>query len=202
MRGMTISPLTNLAQSYLPSILGSGLQQSLLTTGSNLANSGLSSIGMPSDNGGLSPFAQMLTTLQQLQQTNPAEYQQVTQQISTNLQTASQAAQSQGNTAAASRLSTLATDFSKASQSSQLPNIQDLGKLFSGHHHQGTGAADGDGDGSSSTSSTGSTTGATNALSSQATSAFLASLTQSEALNPTSIIMNTLSGAGVSNSIY
>lgn len=189
---MTISPLTSAVQNYLPSILGAGNGNS--GSASGLSRLGLPSIGMPQDQGGMSPFAQMLSTLQQLQQTNPAEYQQLTQQISTNLGKAAQQAQSQGNTAAASRLNKLAADFSQASQTDQLPSIPDLSKALGGHHHfhAGTGA-----------SRTGTSTGVSaTSLSGQATSAFLSSLAQSNALNPATIIMDTISGSGASGSIY
>ncbi len=156
-RGMTISPLTSAVQNYLPSIPGAGNANSGTAAG-GLSRLGLPSIGMPRDQGGLSPFARMLSTLQQLQQTNPAEYQQVTKQVSTNLGKAAQQAQSRGNTAAANQLNKLARDFRQA--------------------------------------------GGSNSLSGQATSAFLSSLTQSSALNPATIIMDTISGAGASGSIY
>jgi hypothetical protein len=159
-----------------------------------------------SDNSQLSPFAQLLTTLQQLQQTNPTEYQQVTQQIATNLQGAAQTATSQGNTTAASQLTQLSTDFSNASQNNQLPNIQDLASAIGGgHHHHGHHAhAASDADSSSSSSST-STTSSTNSTTSDQTlsqllSAFQNNSTQSDSLNPMSIIMNTLSNAGITTS--
>ncbi len=76
-----------------------------------------------------------MNTLQQLQQSNPTNYQQVTQQIATNLQAAAQTAQSEGNTTAANQLNQLATDFTNASTSGQLPNIQDLAQAMGGHHH-------------------------------------------------------------------
>jgi hypothetical protein len=96
--------------------------------------------GQQSDSGQLSPFAQLLSTLQQLQQSNPTEYKQVTQQIATNLQNAAQTATSDGNTSAANQLTQLATDFTTASQSGQLPNISDLAQAIGGgghHHHHG-----------------------------------------------------------------
>jgi hypothetical protein len=189
---MTISPLTSTVQDYLPSILSIGNRNPGLASGTGLSGLGLPSIGMPLDQGGMSPFAQMLSTLQQLRQTNPAAYQQLAQQISTNLGKAAQQAQSQGKTTAANQLDKLAADFSQASRTDQLPSIPDLSRAFGVHRHL---RAEGDGDGSSTSTGAGS-------LSSQATSAFLASLTQSSALNPATIIMDTISGAGGSGSIY
>ena len=89
------------------------------------------------DSNRMSPFAQMLSELQQLQQTDPSKYQQVTQQISTNLTTAANTATSEGNTAAATQLNQLAADFSNASTSGQLANVQDLAQAVGGHHRDG-----------------------------------------------------------------
>jgi hypothetical protein len=70
-----------------------------------------------------------LSTLQQVQQSSPTEYQQLTQLIATNLQ---QAAQQSGNSASASQLSNLATDFTNASSTGSLPNISDLANAIGG----------------------------------------------------------------------
>jgi hypothetical protein len=151
-----------------------------------------------SENGQLSPFAQLMSTLQQLQQSNPAEYQQVTQQIATNLKTAAQTATADGNSTQASQLNQLATDFSTASQSGQLPNVQDLAQAIGGgHHHHHGHAASSNADNSSSTNSAStSSTDSTNSIS-QLLAAFQANTAQNEATNPMAIIMNALSGAGI-----
>ena len=196
---MSISPINNNVSSYLQSILSTTLQGAGLTS-----NTSASSLQSPSDNSQLSPFVQLMNTLQQLQQSNPTQYQQVTQQIATNLQAAAQTATSSGNTTAATQLSQLATDFTNASTSGQLPNIQDLAQAMSGnrHHHHSHASAD-----PNSTSSTSSTTGTSSSSSSSGTldqllAAFQAGSTQNESLNPMSIILNTLSssGIGISNS--
>src|SRR5262249_35437145 len=85
----------------------------------------------------LSPFAQMMSTLQQVQQSNPAQDQPLTQQLGTNLRSALQTAQENGDTAQASRLSQLSNDFQTASSSDQLPNVQDLASALGGGHHGG-----------------------------------------------------------------
>ena len=107
-----------------------------------------SPVAQPPDNSRLSPFAQLMSTLQKLQQSDPAKYQQVTQQIATNLQSAAQTAQTAGNTTAATQLNQLATDFTNASKSGQLPNIQDLAQAVGGHHrhHHHAHAASADSD--------------------------------------------------------
>jgi hypothetical protein len=155
-----------------------------------------------------------MSTLQQLQQSNPAEYKTVTAQIATNLQNAAQTATSEGNTTAASQLNQLATDFTNASQSGQLPNVQDLAQAVGGghHHHQhhahaasSNSDANSSANTSSSSSASGSASGAassTNAsqMLSQLLAAFQANEAQTNALDPMSIINNTLSQAGITGS--
>jgi len=208
--GMSTGSINNL--SSLQSILANAVQGAGLTTKTN--NSGLSgivaSLSQGSDSGALSPFAQLMSTLQQLQQSNPSQYAQVTKQIATNLTTAAQTAQSQGNTTEATQLNQLATDFNTASTSGQLPNVQDLAQAMGGgqsgvgghHHHHHAPAASSDSSSDSSTSSSSSTTSSTS--SSQMLTQLLAALegntTQSDALNPMSIIMSTLSSAGITTS--
>jgi hypothetical protein len=189
----------------LQSILSTVLQNTGLTTGST--NNSLNGIGSLSavqqpDTGQLSPFAQLMSTLQQLQESDPAKYQQVTAQIANNLTSAAQAAQTAGNTAAATQLTQLATDFTNASKSGQLPNVQDLAQAVGGghHHHHHAHAASADADANSSASSstsTGASSDSANQLLSQLLAAFQASETQSNALNPMSIISSTLSQAGI-----
>lgn len=136
-----------------------------------------SQLSFPEDqNPQLSPFAQILSELQQLQQQNPSEYAQVTQQIATNLQSAAQTDQANGNSTGASQLTQLATDFLNASQSGQLPDIWDLaqaGGVSQQHHHH-----HGHHHGSAS-----------DAYSSQ-----------SDSQNPLTIVLNTLSNAGIGSS--
>jgi hypothetical protein len=128
------------------------------------------------------------------------------------LQNAAKTATTDGNTTAASQLNQLATDFTNASTSGQLPNIQDLAQAVSGgghHHHHGHHHASGASSDSSTDSSTSSTSTASTSSSStsgnsvtsaidQLLAAFQANATQNDALNPLSIITNTLSSAGIS----
>jgi G3E family GTPase len=180
---MSISPINNVS-SYLQSVLSTALQGSGLTTKTNA-----SSLQLPSDNSQLSPFVQVMNTLQQLQQSDPTKYQQVTQQIATNLQAAAQTAQSSGNTTAAAQLNQLATDFTNASTSGQLPNIQDMALAMGGHHHHHHHHSS-----ATSSSSTGSSASSTTE---QILAAFQTSTTQNASLDPTSIILNTLSSLGI-----
>ena len=192
---MSTSPINSLSASYLQSILGSAVQG--ITAGQTSNTNGPSFL--QSDASQLSPFVQLMSTFQQLQQTNPTQYQQLTQQIATNLQSAAQTAQAAGNTAAANNLNQLAKDFTGASQNGQLPNVQDLAKAIGGHHHghHHFHASSSDSDNSSNNASSDLST--SNSQLNQLLSVFQANTSQSEALNPMNIILNTLSSAGISN---
>jgi hypothetical protein len=171
---MSTSLITSLS-GYLQSIAGAALSKATGNT-----TGGVNSTALPAqtDNGQISPFAQLMSTLQQLQQSNPAQYQQVTQQIATNLQSAAQTATASGNTTAATQLTQLATDFTNSSKSGQLPSVQDLAQALggAGHHHHGHHHA----------------SSGTNTQFSQALEAFQSNGTQSGSFDPMSIIMNTL----------
>jgi len=193
-----------LSSSYLQSILNTAIQGTASTT--KTAASSVSGIANPSDSGQLSPFAQLMTTLQQLQQSDPAKYQQVTQSIATNLQSAAQTAQAGGNTTAANQLNHLATDFTTASKSGQLPSVQDLAQAIGGghhHHHSHHVASEPDSNagatsGSSSSSSSASSGTSAGQTLSQLFSAAPANGIQNGSENPMAIIRNTLSNAGIS----
>lgn len=181
---MNVNALSN--NNYLQSILGTALQGTGLSTNntSNSTSTNATSLSGTSDNSQFSPVANLINTLQQLQQSNPAEYQQITQQIATNLQAAAQTDTTQGNTAGASQLNQLASDFTQASQSGQLPSMQDLTQALGGHHHHhGHHHFDASSDSSSSSSSGSSTT---------------SSSSSSSSTNPFQIILSTLSNAGIS----
>jgi hypothetical protein len=128
---MSTTSVNNLSSSYLQALLGSQVQN---VGSAGTANS--TGPGIATDRAQISPLASVLSTLQQLQQSDPGKYQQVTQQIATNLQTAAQTAQSAGNTATANQLSQFATDFSTASANDQLPSVPDLAEAAgAGQHH-------------------------------------------------------------------
>ncbi|HEY4360527.1 MAG TPA: hypothetical protein VGN17_06145 [Bryobacteraceae bacterium] len=182
----------------ISSTLQAALCTALQSAGLTSKTSGASPT-QPQDNGQLSPLARVLSTLQQLQQSDPAKYQQVTAQIATNLQDAAQTAQANGNTTAANQLNQLSADFSNASKTGQLPNIQDLAQAVGGHHHghhhgHHAHAADGDGD-SGATSSSGGAAAASSPTASNSTASSSAAGT-----DPLAIILNTLSSAGLTNS--
>ncbi len=135
--------------------------------------------------------------LQQLQQSDPAKYQEVTAQIATNLQTAAQTATADGDTASATQLTQLATDFSSASKSGQLPNMQDLSQAIGGHHHHRHHAEAAATD-PPATSSNSQTKDTAQELS-QLLAAYQTNGSQG-ATDPMSIIMSTLSSAGITGS--
>ena len=174
------SIISSSSSAYLQSLLSTALQNTGAAT-KTTGSSGASSLALQADGQQLSPFAQLMSTLQQLQQSDPAKYQQVTAQIATNLQSAAQTAQANGNSTQASMLNQLATDFTSASKNDQLPNIQDLAQSLGAQHHHHHRSH--------------------HAPASSDSTANQATQTQNDALNPMTIILNTLSsdGVGVSN---
>jgi hypothetical protein len=172
---MGIGPLVSLAGGYIQSLITGAVK------GSNTPATSSAVSGSTQDTKQLSPFAQILGSLQQLQQSNPSQYQQVTQQIASNLQTAAQSATASGNTALASQLTQLSTDFKTSSSTGQLPNVHDLAQAVGGghHHHHYHGG------GSSGTEPT------------PPDASSQASADPNNPLNPLAIISNTLTNAGV-----
>lgn len=193
---MSTAPIS--IQSNTQSLFGVAPQNNSASPNSLVSGASAASVQQADSTQLSSPLTQMLSTLQQLQQSNPTEYQSVTQQIATNLQNAAQTASANGNTTQAKQLNQLATDFTNASQNGQMPNISDLAKAMAGgHHHHGHGASSSDStSSSSSTNSSSSSSSSTNPLS-QFLAAYQANATQNDALNPMSIMMNTLTSAGV-----
>ncbi|HWE53105.1 MAG TPA: hypothetical protein VG273_25160 [Bryobacteraceae bacterium] len=185
---MSIGSIVNLASGYIESLFTGQSSSSTATSATPTSStSGLARQGT----GQISSFEQILSSLQQLQQANPSQYTQVTQQISSNLQTAAQSATAAGNTGLASEASQLSTDFKNASTSGQLPNVQDLAQAFRGgpHHHHHFGGFP---TALNSTAPATATAPANNNIAS-----FLQSLNSPQSLTPVSIIQNTLSSAGI-----
>jgi hypothetical protein len=211
---MSTSAIGNISSSYLQELLASAVQSAGVSVSAAASNTSGAASSQQSDSSRLSPFAQLASTLQQLQQSNPTEYKQVTAQIATNLQSAAQTAQSEGNSGAATQLTQLATDFTNASQTGQLPNLQDLAQAVSGgsggrhHHHHRAESSSNDsssaGSGAAASSSFPASSSSTSSPS-QALSQLLSSLfqtsdsqsTQNTSTDPTSIILQTLAKAGI-----
>jgi hypothetical protein len=197
-----MSTISGVSNSYLQSVLGAALNATGLSskaTSNRASNVSASQAGQP-DQTQLSPFAQLMSSLQQLQQSDPAKYQQVTQQVATNLQGAAQTAQASGNTTAANQLNQLATDFTSASQTGQIPNMKDIAQAMGGHHHHHMHAPDKISP--TDPSATG-TTGTASTSVDQALSQFMtqmqSNITPNASLDPMSIISSTLASAGIGN---
>ena len=121
------------------------------------------------------------------------------EEISTNLKNAAATATSDGSTAEATQLTTLASDFSAASSTGDLPNIQDLANALGGTNGAPPPPPPSTG---TNTDSTTSSANSTDSLSSSLTAKILAAFqignsSQSGALDPMSVIVQTLSTAGV-----
>jgi hypothetical protein len=101
---MVIAPLVNLASDFISSLMPGSSSASSNTTTANQT----------------SPFAQVLSSIQQ---SDPAEFQTVTQQIAGYLNSGVQSATANGNTALASQLSQLSTDFTNVSANGQLSGL-------------------------------------------------------------------------------
>jgi hypothetical protein len=178
---MELNSIAALYGGYVDSLLnnpvqGNSVQGGILTSSSTNSSNGFSASSQSSDSSHLSPLAHIFSTLQQLQETNPARYQQVTQKIAVNLQNAAQTAEYDGNIPAASQLNQLATDFTDASTSGELPNIEDLASIIGGGYQPSPSSLEADNPWNTAAVST-------------------PSFSLNPALNPLAIILNTLSSA-------
>ena len=169
--GMSIS-LNSLSSGHGQLIVPSPFQEAGLKANkaSNIDTDAVTAIPRCPDDSRLSPFAKLTIALRRLQQSDPTQYQQVTQQIATNLQGAAQTAESNGHPIVASHVNQLADVFTSASQSGQLPNLQDLAQAvgishpYLLHHHRRVDTVP---------------------------------TAQSDAPNPMGVILDTLSNAGI-----
>jgi len=161
---MTIQPLSSTCCS---AAIGASRLFSPVTTQSTSSGSGQGQAQ-------LSPAAQLLKELQQLEQQDPAQFQQVTAAMSSSLQKQAQTAQQKGNTTEAGQLNQLASALSTASSTGNLSPLQSAlqqqASPSSGaasaahrhHHHHGGGdhdessSASGSATSGSATSSSGS----------------------------------------------
>ncbi len=205
---MSVNALSNLSDPYIQTLLTNALTDATKTNTTNNPSIDSSSLTLPQDNSPqLSPFARLLTRLQQLQQSDPAKYQKVMSQVAANLQNAARTATTNGDTTGAAQLTQLANDFTNASQNNTLPNIQDLAQAVSAghghHHHHGHvhRSSGGSAENSSNTASSSSDSGsASGDQLSNAISAFLVnsvSTAQGSSPNPLTIINDTLTSAGI-----
>jgi len=150
----------------------------------------------------LSPFAQVVSTLQHLQESDPAKYSAVAQQIANNLTTAAQNVTS-GNQAATTQLTQLASAFTTASQNGKLPDLSRSGQVSgdsSAHHHRHSHAKSTDSGASANSASTSSsaTSGSNGSgyLSQLLFSSFNTNGPAQDSPDALNIISKTLSGSG------
>ena len=130
---MTINPISSLPLSLL---------QPASNNNNATANLNPASVSQPQgDSPDISPAAQFLSMLQQIQQQDPAKFQQIISQITTQLQTAAKNAANGGDTSRADQLNQLASQFQSAASNGQLPSVQTLQQAglagHHGHHHGG-----------------------------------------------------------------
>jgi hypothetical protein len=98
------------------------------------------SVQQQADSPNLSPAAQFLNQLQQLQTQSPQQFQAAISQITGQLQQAAATASSNGNTTQANQLTQLAKSFQNAANGGPIPTAQQLEQAgLSGHHHHGGG---------------------------------------------------------------
>ncbi len=125
---MNVQSVTSLLPSYL----------SPLNSAANTANNAnsASSVQPQADVLGLSPTAQFLNQLQQLQTQSPQKFQAIISQLTGQLHQAASTATANGNTAQASQLTNLAKSFQSAASGGALPTAQQLQQAgLTGHHH-------------------------------------------------------------------
>ena len=125
--------------SAVSSLLPSWAQPQPNATGSTASTGGLSLASLaaqPAATAQISPAAQFMSMLQQIQQQNPDQFKQVAAKIAVGLQKQAQQAQSDGNAAGAAQLNQLAADFQNSAKTGQLPPIQDLQAMGQGTHNR------------------------------------------------------------------
>jgi hypothetical protein len=208
---MSSNAIGSLHLNFLHSTTHIGVRGTGSTTNGNssrLSGAGETSLSRTSDSGQLSPFAQLVSTLQGLQQSNPGEYQQLTERIGTNLEVAAQTAQANGNTTSANQLNLLASDFTNASINGQLPNLKDLAQAIAGsqhHYHHSEEAAVGSPASSSSTSgataASNSSTAAASSVSTVPTPSVAAVTSSTSAVDSSSTAGNTSSSTSSTGTV-
>ncbi len=124
--------------SAVSSLLPSWAQPQTNATGSAASSGGMSLAALaaqPAATAQISPAAQFMSMLQQIQQQNPDQFKQVAAKIAAGLQKQAQQAQSTGDTTSATQLNQLAADFQNSAKTGQLPPVQDLQAAGLGAHN-------------------------------------------------------------------
>ena len=127
-----MSPISGLSNGYLSSLLRSVAARSPGGVNLGIGTTSVSaSVSYGSqDSVQLSPIAQFVAQLQNIQESNPTEYPSVLSQIASKLQTVADSAAQSGDSYTASGYNTLVKDFTNAAKSGNLPNIQDLVQVY------------------------------------------------------------------------
>jgi hypothetical protein len=135
---MNVSSVASLFPSYL---------QPFKSTANSAQNANsASSVQQGADVPSLSPTAQFLNQLQQLQTQSPQKFQAIISTITGQLQQAASTASKNGNSTEASALTHLAKSFQSAGSGGALPSSQLLQQAgLSGHHHHHGGGHHGGG---------------------------------------------------------
>jgi hypothetical protein len=106
------------------------------STANNVGNANSASSAQQADVLGLSPEAQFLNQLQQVQTQSPQQFQAILSQITGQLQQTATTASNNGNTTQADQLTQLANSFQSAANGGTLPTAQQLQQAgLTGHHH-------------------------------------------------------------------
>ena len=89
----------------------------------------------------ISPEAQLMSMLQQIQQQSPDQFKQVAAKIAVGLHKHAQQVHSNGDAAGATQINLLAADFQNSAKTGQLPPVQDLqaAGLGAHNHHRSIG---------------------------------------------------------------
>ena len=124
---MNVASLCSSRSSDIGSLFGNAIQG--VTSTKNNARTNATTANQPSDTSQLSPLAQFFSTLQQVLQSNPGQYQQLTQLIASSL---NQIGQQSGNAGSSNPLSQLARDFSNAANTGNLPDVSGLANAIGG----------------------------------------------------------------------
>jgi hypothetical protein len=128
---MNVNSVTSLFPSYLSPLNNTA-------TGTTNPTSA-SSVQQQADVSGLSPAAQFLNQLQQLQTQSPQQFQAVISQLTGQLNEAATTASNNGNTTQANQLTGLANEFQSAASGGALPTAQQLQQAGIAGHHRHSG---------------------------------------------------------------
>lgn len=106
-----------LSSAYLLELRGNAIESAGVSATSSATSAHDGGSSPETDSSELSPLAKLASVLEHLQQQDPDAYRRITAQIASNLQTASPGSE---------QLSRIAADFVRASETGELPNLENL----------------------------------------------------------------------------